>query len=82
MYKKKNKIITLNNVKAKKRFLNKLLLKKLNYTNIIKYNFFHYFMLKEKLILNKKILLFFISTENGSMFSLKKWFNFFIFRYY
>nr|WCH57629.1 ribosomal protein L20 [Hypnea wynnei] len=74
-YKKKN-------LQFKNKFLSKLFFKRLNFNSILRYSFFYFFMHNEKLILNKKVLWSLYSTEKGSIFSLKKWFKFIIFKYY
>nr|YP_010726686.1 ribosomal protein L20 [Cystoclonium purpureum f. stellatum]WDY85173.1 ribosomal protein L20 [Cystoclonium purpureum f. stellatum] len=78
----KKEVFIYKNRKLKKRFVSNLGLKKLNYINYIKYNYFIYFLYSENLILNRKILVYFVSTENGSLFSLKKWFEFKFYKFY
>nr|WCH57869.1 ribosomal protein L20 [Catenella fusiformis] len=64
--------------KLKKRFSN---VKKINSSDI-KYSVFHYFLQKENLILSRKAISYFLVTESGSLFSLKKWSTSFIHKSY
>nr|YP_010484889.1 ribosomal protein L20 [Hypnea cervicornis]UVW80583.1 ribosomal protein L20 [Hypnea cervicornis] len=69
-------------LQSKRKFLNKITLRRLNFYDTTKYNFFYFFIQSEKVILNKKILWLLYSTEKGSIFSLKKWIKFIMFTSY
>nr|YP_010947457.1 ribosomal protein L20 [Mimica arnoldii]WGO62543.1 ribosomal protein L20 [Mimica arnoldii] len=68
--------------KKKRYILNNENLCRVNYNNCIKYNGLLHFMRKEKLLLNKSIIVNFVNTESGSLYSLKRWYNSFLHKLY
>nr|WCH57917.1 ribosomal protein L20 [Hypnea nidifica] len=77
-----NKTYKNKTLQSKEKFLNNLFLKRLNFNTLMKYNLFYFFMQREKVILNKKILWLLYSTEKGSIFSLRKLLKFLVFKHY
>nr|YP_009774174.1 ribosomal protein L20 [Caulacanthus okamurae]QIZ74791.1 ribosomal protein L20 [Caulacanthus okamurae] len=72
---KTKEISALRGRRLKKRVKKCLNLKKINLHGFIYYSRLHYFMYLEKIIVDRKILVCFLNTERGSVFSLKKWFE-------
>nr|WCH57845.1 ribosomal protein L20 [Caulacanthus ustulatus] len=71
---KKKEILRSRSRRLKKRSENCLNLKRINLNDSMYYNRLHYFMKLEKILLNKKVVVYFLNTEKGSIFSLKNWF--------
>nr|YP_009040517.1 ribosomal protein L20 [Kappaphycus striatus]AHG98616.1 ribosomal protein L20 [Kappaphycus striatus] len=68
--------------KTKRCTLNDENLPRVNYSNYFIYSNFSRFLSKEKLLLNKSIVMNFINTESGSLYVLRKWCDNFFHRLY
>lgn len=68
----KKQIIFKNSRKLKKRTFRKILINRINSINLT-YNLLVYFLVKEKIFINRKVITTFLITENGTTFSLYQW---------
>lgn len=65
----KKELVRSNNRKLKKQNSRKFFIKQINLKEF-KFSFFVYFLQKQKIFINRKILKNVLITENGSFFSL------------
>ena len=72
----KKELVRSNNRKLKKQNSRKFFIKQINLKEF-KFSFFVYFLQKQKIFINRKILKNVLITENGSFFSLMNWIWFF-----
>nr|YP_010164481.1 ribosomal protein L20 [Polyopes lancifolius]QRM91076.1 ribosomal protein L20 [Polyopes lancifolius] len=73
----KREIFQTRSRKIKKRSRQRQTTTQINLLGCLKYNLFRYFLRKEKLWLNKKLLSKIFANEIGTLFSFKQWMTIF-----